>query len=1264
MNTQPARARMGQGVRLPLLLGSLISLCTVLIVAVLISPHQAAAANTGVRINKVMAGANGNSKIQFIELEAQSSSEKCWGPQNSGSACFAGASESVGRAMLLFFNAAGSQTGRYVFPSDPGGTSNTVLVATQAFADQPGAPAPDFIMPPEVMANDGQVCFRGNLDNPNASSVNLCLSYGAFSGPQQPNASPGDPVGGPFSGPLNGPPVASPLLINSTLAITRRTSVFGDHLNSHFSRVTSPTPRNSAGQTFSFPTATLEEVGANLFFNETFNGNGRTCGTCHKPADSFGLSPATVAALPTSDPLFVAEYNLNTLTLAARSQPSDLRGLLTSGSGTTASVLAGSETSYLVYGGSASLVGQTVTDPQGNSALVSAFSLGDLNQLENPTLMRNGRALILVNANGFSRPAVARTSPHLLNIEHTRPFGLSSDNNNLDDFTSGAVVQHNPRRMARVTGLDFRPPTTGELTALVAFMNTINLPRDENFSLDRLVTTEAQKRGRALFQSEFNNGFNCDTCHENQVFAAIDKFNTQVGRLPINDAQHDNLPRDLREFSTSPLFGIRDTAPYFHDNSVFTLREAVAFYGGPEFQTGPDAFLVNPVFFNNPQNIDDVVAFLEALVEPVTDFTRTLDFGSQPTADGPTASQTIIITNISDEALSIGEVVLNGSGAAQFLITAQPNPAPFNPGETRTVQVAFDPAATGAIAATLEFTAIRASNGEAYASGTALSGTGTNSPPTLSSLPNQAIFEDTPSAALPLTVGDPESPPGSLTLSGASANPLLLPATNIVFGGSDSSRTVTLIPAPDQNGTTVITLTVSDGAASDSKAFTLTVNPVNDAPSFTPGPNQEADDSAGPQTVVGWATELRAGPPDEAGQALAFFVSNDSPGLFSAQPALNPDGTLTYTPQPGTVGVARVTVVLSDDGGTADGGQDSSPPATFTISIGLNQPPSFTPGADQTMLEDAGPQTVSGWATNISPGPPEEAGQALTFVVSNDNSALFSAQPAISPAGTLTFTPAANANGSALVTVVLTDDGGTANGGQDSSPPVTFTISLTPVNDRPSFTPGPTQTVLEDAGPKTVSGWATNINPGAANEAGQALTFVVSNSNSVLFSVQPAISANGTLSYTPAANRSGQASVTVTLRDDGGTANGGQDSSSPATFTIRVTAVNDPPSFTPGSNQIVTINSGPQTVVGWATGISPGPVGEANQVVNFILSNDNNALFSVQPAIAANGTLTYTPAAGQSGVATVTVLLHDNGGTANGGQDTSAPVTFTITITP
>ena len=56
------------------------------------------------------------------------------------------------------------------------------------------------------------------------------------------------------------------------------------------------------------------------------------------------------------------------------------------------------------------------------------------------------------------------------------------------------------------------------------------------------------------------------------------------------------------------------------------------------------------------------------------------------------------------------------------------------------------------------------------------------------------------------------------------------------------------------------------------------------------------------------------------------------------------------------------------------------------------------------------------WATAISAGP-NESGQAVTFVVTNDNNSLFSLQPTVNPAGVLLYTPADNQFGSAVVSV-------------------------------------------------------------------------------------------------------------------------------------------------------------------------------------------------------------------------------------------------------
>ena len=56
------------------------------------------------------------------------------------------------------------------------------------------------------------------------------------------------------------------------------------------------------------PEEALIAKGKEIFFNETFNGNGRTCGTCHPESNNFTIDPAFIATLSDDDPLFVAEF--------------------------------------------------------------------------------------------------------------------------------------------------------------------------------------------------------------------------------------------------------------------------------------------------------------------------------------------------------------------------------------------------------------------------------------------------------------------------------------------------------------------------------------------------------------------------------------------------------------------------------------------------------------------------------------------------------------------------------------------------------------------------------------------------------------------------------------------------------------------------------------------------------------------------------------------------------------------------------------------
>jgi sulfur relay (sulfurtransferase) complex TusBCD TusD component (DsrE family) len=98
-----------------------------------------------------------------------------------------------------------------------------------------------------------------------------------------------------------------------------------------------------------------------------------------------------------------------------------------------------------------------------------------------------------------------------------------------------------------------------------------------------------------------------------------------------------------------------------------------------------------------------------------------------------------------------------------------------------------------------------------------------DSPPTISAIADQTTIQDMATSPISFTVWDMETPAPNLTLSAASANPALVPTNNIVFGGSDSNRTVTLTPLASATGTVAITIFVSDGSLTTNTTFRLAV---------------------------------------------------------------------------------------------------------------------------------------------------------------------------------------------------------------------------------------------------------------------------------------------------------------------------------------------------------------------------------------------------------------------------------------------------------
>jgi hypothetical protein len=191
----------------------------------------------------------------------------------------------------------------------------------------------------------------------------------------------------------------------------------------------------------------------------------------------------------------------------------------------------------------------------------------------------------------------------------------------------------------------------------------------------------------------------------------------------------------------------------------------------------------------------------------------------------------------------------------------------------------------------------------------------------------------------------------------------------------------------------------------------------------------------------------------------------------------------------------------------------------------VNVAPSFVGGSDQLVLEDAGLVVVSNWGSDITAGPASESDQTLSFTVTTDNPELFASSPVVSVDGTLSFTPADNAFGIANVTVTLHDNGGTANGGVDTSAPQTFQITVQPVSDAP-FANSDQYTVLEDDSLVVLAVDGVLVND--SDDDGDVLAAVLQSGpshGSLLFN------ADGSFTYTPDAGFAGTDSFSYVSRD-------------------------------------------------------------------------------------------------------------------------------------
>ena len=205
-----------------------------------------------------------------------------------------------------------------------------------------------------------------------------------------------------------------------------------------------------------------------------------------------------------------------------------------------------------------------------------------------------------------------------------------------------------------------------------------------------------------------------------------------------------------------------------------------------------------------------------------------------------------------------------------------------------------------------------------------------NGAPNISAIADQTTDEDQPTPAIPFTVGDPETAAAALTVTVSSSNPSLAPLSGISLGGSGAQRSVTISPAPDQFGTAVLNLRVSDGLVTASESFTLTVRPVNDAPVVNAGPDQSADEGS-PVSFSGGFYDIGL-LALQAGEGIRWDFGDG----FGASGALTPTHTFSDN------GLYTVTLTITDT--LAGVGKDQ-----MQVTV-ANLPPVLGPLGNQSAL--------------------------------------------------------------------------------------------------------------------------------------------------------------------------------------------------------------------------------------------------------------------------------------------------------------------------
>ena len=329
----------------------------------------------------------------------------------------------------------------------------------------------------------------------------------------------------------------------------------------------------------------------------------------------------------------------------------------------------------------------------------------------------------------------------------------------------------------------------------------------------------------------------------------------------------------------------------------------------------------------------------------------------------------------------------------------------------------------------------------------------------------------------------------------------------VTFGGGS----VTYSPVLNFHGTDSFQYTVSDGnGGTDTGTVAIAVAAVNDAPSAVDDFKVTIEDTAATLDVITNDSDVENSP---------LSVSAVTQGIGGT--VTFSGGSVTYTPNANFHGGDSFEYTVSDGNGGLD-----------TASVGVTT----TPVNDPPVTSDDVLVTPEDGARTASVVANDDDVDRDVLTITGVTQGMFGT---VTVSGVdVTYTPIADFHGSDAFGYTVSD----GNGGSDSA---TVAVTVDAVNDRPRFSDrGARAHAAGTGGVQTVPNWAFDVVPGPANESSQAVLeyveTVAADPNDVVTSA--AVASDGTLQYALTGS-TGMAQIDVRLRDNGGTATGGDDTS-------------------------------------------------------------------------------------------------------------------------